>query len=618
MIIWRVSIHNYRSIKDVEFETKNMMIFLGPNNHGKSNLLSAIEFALSTSAKVESKDFFTCRDENDRENCTDELWIELTFIELTEQERNTFAKYVRSDNSVKVRKFAKREDDGKVDMGYRGYLEEPEEWWLRSDAFDRLSSQEQVRTEAKRVPILEELLKGGGRITKDRITEFQRVYINEHRSELVFREVLEDGPFLGTKNVGGGVLPDFYLVPAVRDLSDETKIKTTTTFGRLIQRALQDMARRDERFIDIRRRLQGLVDELNQRPNVEDAKKTSLALLEGSITEELKAWGVNVSIEVTPPEIEKLFELGTELYLDDGLKTTADRKGHGLQRAVLFALLRSWAKRIRETNEDEAVAARRSSDSVIFAIEEPELFLHPHAQRLLAQALEEIAATSGHQIFLCSHSTHFVNLDQYQSIAIVVKNQPNEGTLIKQCTRDLFEGDDSKDKKDRFHMAFWINPDRGELFFARKVVLVEGETEKAILPFLAMKLGCFDPGVSIIDCGSKHNLPLYITILNGFQLHYYVIHDEDPLPDPIPVEWDEDKIREKRRIFNLNNTIANLIDRNIGSFYMLSPDFEGLSGVSKTQGSKKGKAIAALDHYSGIPADNIPETLQIVVRAVFS
>lgn len=614
MIISHVSIHNYRSIKDVEFEARKMIVFLGPNNHGKSNLLSAIEFALSTSAKVETKDFFTCRDENDRENCTDELWVELTFIELTEQESNTFSKYVRSDNSVKVRKFAKREDDGKVEIGYRGYLEEPEEWWLRSDAFNRLGSQELVRAEAERVPILERLLEGGGRITKDRITEFQRAYVNEHRSELVFREVLEDEPFLGTKNVGGGVLPDFYLVPAVRDLSDETKIKTTTTFGRLIQRALQDMARGDERFLDLRRRFQELVKELNQRPNVDDAEKTSLALLESNIVEELKAWGVNVSIEVTPPEIEKLFELGTELYIDDGLKTTANRKGHGLQRAVLFALLRSWAKRIRETNEDEAIAARRSSDSVIFAIEEPELFLHPHAQRQLAQALEQIAATPGHQIFLCSHSTHFVNLDKYQSIAIVIKNSSNEGTLIKQCTQDLFEGDDFKDKKDRFHMAFWINPDRGELFFARKVVLVEGETEKAILPFLATKMGCFDPSVSIIDCGSKHNLPLYITILNGFHLHYHVIHDEDPLPDPIPGDWDEDKRREKRRTFELNNVIANIIDPGIGSLSMLSPDFEESSGVSK----RKGKAIAALDHFSEMPADQIPETLQNVVRAVFS
>ncbi len=90
MIISHIKIHNYRSIKDVDFETRRMMVFLGPNNHGKSNILGAIEFALSTLVKVDAKDFFTCRDEHDKENCANELWIELTFTDLTEQEKSTF------------------------------------------------------------------------------------------------------------------------------------------------------------------------------------------------------------------------------------------------------------------------------------------------------------------------------------------------------------------------------------------------------------------------------------------------------------------------------------------------------------------------------------------------
>ncbi len=502
-------------------------------------------------------------------------------------------------------------------MGYRSYLEEPDEWWLKNDAIDRLSTQDQVRREAEIVPILSRLLEEGGRITKERITEFQRSYIDEHRGELVFRQVLEEWPFLGVKNVGGGVLPDFFLVPAVRDLSEETKIKTNTTLGRLIQRAIEEMSQHDKRFIDIRNRLQGLVNELNQRPDIEEDQKTALALLESNIIGELKTWGVNVSIEVTPPEIEKIFELGTELYLDDGIRTTADRKGHGLQRAVIFALLRSWAKRIREPSDDDTITARRSSESIIFAIEEPELFLHPHAQRLLAQTLDEIAVAPNHQVFICSHSTHFVNLDKYQSIAIVSKNRSDEGTIVKQCNKDLFEGEESKNKKDRFHMAAWINPDRGELFFGRKVILVEGETEKAILPFLATKLECYDQSVSIIDCGSKHNLPLYITILNGFNLHYLVIHDEDPLPDPIPSEWDEDKKREKIRTFELNKKISDLIDRNIGDVHMLCPDFEGAANVSKTKGEKIGKALAALEHFQEITDDKIPHDILDIVKNAY-
>src|SRR5439155_22028386 len=162
-----------------------------------------------------------------------------------------------------------------------------------------------------------------------------------------------------------------------------------------------------------------------------------------------------------------------------------------------------------------AASGRRASTSVIFAIEEPELFLHPHAKRQLAKALQEIASYPEQQVIVCSHSAHFVNLDRYRSIAIVSKPTAKEGTQVRQCTTDLFHGDDAQEKKNRFHMAAWVNADRGELFFARKVILVEGETEQTVLPFLADRLCCFDPNISIIDCGSKHNLPLYISILNA-------------------------------------------------------------------------------------------------------
>lgn len=621
MIITNVHIHNYRSIRDLSFITKEMVVFLGPNNHGKSNILGAIEFALSTSKKVDEDEFFCYLDDQKGEIRATKLWVELIFGQLTDQEKTTFAKYVNSNGFVKVRKFTSIKENGDIEIGYRGYIEEAEEWWLKSSAFERLNKQDKVQVEAKKIPQLLGLIEGGGRITTGRLEEFQQDYIEAHREELTFHETLEDTPFLGTKNVGGGVLPDFYLVPAVRDVSDETKVKSTTVFGRLLQRSISEMTKSDDRFIDALDRLEQLISELNERPEVDEEDKSDIAILESRIGEELKMWGVDVSIRVDPPDVGKIFELGTQLFLNDGLQTLVERKGHGLQRAVIFALLRTWAITLRvakEQEDDEDVVARRASDSVIFAIEEPELFLHPHSQRQLADDLDEIASTADHQVFICSHSTHFVNLDKYHSIAIVTKHDANQGTTIRQCTEDLFEGEDAKDKKNRFHMAYWINPDRGELFFGRKVVLVEGETEKVTLPFLATKLGCYDPSVSIVDCGGKHNIPLYLAIVNAYDLQYSVIHDEDPLPDPIPDDWSEEKRREKRRTFELNATIADLVNPDLGNALVISSNFEGASGVSKTRGKKIGKAIAALEHFSEKPPNEVPVDIRKLVISAFN
>jgi CRISPR-associated exonuclease Cas4 len=347
--------------------------------------------------------------------------------------------------------------------------------------------------------------------------------------------------------------------------------------------------------------MQQLVGELNDRTERPGEPPSQLAELESLLSGELTAWGVDVSIQVTPPEIEKILELGTELHIDDGLRTLAERKGHGLQRAVIFALLRAWAKVLRAAiaaQAEAAESARRASESCYFAIEEPELFLHPHAQRQLAAALLDLASAPEHQVFVCTHSTHFVDLDRYRCIAICRKPNAREGTQVRQCMRDLFEGENAKDRRDRFHMAVWVNPDRGEMFFAKKVILAEGETEKVVMPYVAKRLGCLDPDVSVIDCGSKFNLRLYIAILNAFRIPYCVVHDEDPVPDPVPNDWSPEKAAERRRLFDENTEIRNAVDPAIGSVRVLAPDFERAAGVSRTQGEKKGKAIAALELFA--------------------
>ncbi len=609
MLMKRIRIHNYRSIHDLEMECLPLVTLLGPNNHGKSNLLAALEFCLSTSAKPVEQDFFVNRGEGDND-----FWVEITFDELTEQEKNTFKKYVQSDGTVCIRKTARIQNSG-IEVIYNGYVEQPDVEWLNSDKAGDYTSRESVN----QTP-LKDFVPSSGRLTKADIEKAQQEYIEQHREELSFSRVLEEGPLLGQRNVAGGVLPDFYLVPAVRDLTDEIKVKTTTTFGRLLNRAVREMAERDPRFREARTQLEEVVQSLNVRDDKEQ-ENNQLADLERSIEEELRTWGVKVNIEVTPPGLERLFEIGTDVHLNDGVKTTADRKGHGLQRVMMFALLRAWAKTLRKekiSRDQEGPAPRRQSDSVIFAIEEPELFLHPHAQRRLAITLREIAETPEHQVFICTHSTHFVDLEHYKEVAIITKHSPEKGSCVRQCIKDLFEGDDTDDRKKRFHMAHWINPDRGEMFFAKRVVFVEGETEKVVLPFLAKKLDVFDPDISIIDCGSKHNFPLYIAIAKDFEIPYLVIHDEDPLPAQIPDEWNEDKKKEKERTFALNETIKNLVEAPLGRVEMLSPDFEGVSGVSKSQGEKKGKALAALDHFEAMDQSNIPDRLKQVVYIAFN
>jgi predicted ATP-binding protein involved in virulence len=58
----KIAVHNFASIKDLEVVCEAKVILLGPNNHGRPNLLNAIDFFLSLPVKVDLDTFFEHRD----------------------------------------------------------------------------------------------------------------------------------------------------------------------------------------------------------------------------------------------------------------------------------------------------------------------------------------------------------------------------------------------------------------------------------------------------------------------------------------------------------------------------------------------------------------------------
>ena len=587
MKITSIEIHNFRSIRNCRLSCRDMLVLLGQNNHGKSNIIGALDFALnSTKPNIDDLSAFAEPDD-------ETIWVEVTFGRLTDQEKTTWRKYVQADDTFCFRKTASIDDEGRANVKYNGYVSEPNEEWLKADNAGNYARRDLV----SKTP-LSSYVPESGRIGKPKIETAQKQYIEDHRADLTFSVALEEGPLLGQKNVAKGVLPEFFFVPAVRDLSDESKVRNTALFGKLLTYAVKEMASRYSLFHSIEERLEKLVNVLNAGPETKD-RPQQLIDLESSIQQELAEWDVRVSVEVTPPDISKIFELGTEIHIDDGLKTLAKRKGHGLQRAVIFGLMKAWARVMRGSDAaDGSIAARKASESVIFAIEEPELFLHPQAQRTFNKALRVLSKGSNSQVIVSSHSTHFVDLDDYRGIALIRKQSVEEGTISVQCTEDLFEGE--ADRKRRFHMATWVNPDRGEMLFARRVAFVEGETEKLVFPFLANKMGCHSEDVSIIDCGSKYNIPLYVAIAKAFHLNYIIVHDQDSLSNPSSQK--------------LNTKIRELVGET-GSVTVLRPDFEECGQVPGNTG--KGKALAALDHFNSISADQIPRQLADAIRLVY-
>jgi len=571
------------------------MIFIGQNNHGKSNILSAILFFFGEIG-LDGLDFH---------RAADELFVEILFAELDENDRTTFKKYVTSKKEMRVCKKATKGSG----FSYHGYIEAPTEDWLKQENIAQYSKRE----DAQALP-LADLLPANGRITKDAFRQAQEQFIQGHRKDLKFSYEMESGPFLGAKNVAKGIFGELYYVPSVKKAEDDLSAKGRSVFSALYARVINKMSETNKKFQEAKQRIASLMrilNKTNEDGTENEERPPELRSFEESLEAELAAWSTKIDVEIIPPEIDDIFKVGATVWVDDGIRTDVGRKGQGLQRALIFALVRSLAKLTRierelpkgAEGEEAPTPSRQASRSSYFVLEEPELYLHPQAQRELFDSLVDLSKGES-QVLLCTHSSSFVSLDRYRSICIVRKNTLEEGTTVFQCKEDLFE---EPSDKDLFNITYWVNPDRGELFFARKVVLTEGPSEKTVMPLLAEKLGIFRHDFTVVDCGSKDSIPSYLQLLNKFRIPYVAVYDRD-----------HQAYKSADAIASADKASARVqkyVDAAIGSEVILENDIEEELGIADP--AKKNKPYLAVE-YVQAEGFRLPDSLQDKVEFIYS
>lgn len=540
---------------------ENLMIFIGQNNHWKSNTLSAILFFFG---KLNHSDLdFFCQETN--------LFVEILFTELDENDKKTFDKYIDKDWNIRVQKIATKWDSPK----YHWYCEIPQDEFLQEEKASLFTSRDSVN-----VTPLKSNVPPTGRITKDIIIDAQKKYIEEHKSSITFQYKLEEGSFLWFTSVASWIFWDVFFVPAVRSASDELESKGKGLFAQLLEKVINQMSEKNDKYKDAKSQINKLVNNLNKldesgNENIE--RPEELSNLESKMTEELKNRWTKIDIEITPPKIDDFFKVWTNVRVDDWFRTDISRKWHGLQRALIFALIKSRVTLMTEENTGswESNTNRQKSNSQFFIFEEPELYLHPQAQREFFDSLRELSEL-WNQVILTTHSSSFVNIENYKSISIIRKDRIETWTYSLQYIQDIF---DDIDEKQSFNMAYYINPDRWELFFSKKIILVEWQTDKTIIPNLARKINCFNYSYSIIDCASKDNIKLYVKLLNKFWLNYVCVYDKDHQL------W---KTQDGKNNANKSSkNIEDVIDASIWSSVVFENDIEEEIWILDEKGKNK-------------------------------
>jgi predicted ATP-dependent endonuclease of OLD family len=183
-------------------------------------------------------------------------------------------------------------------------------------------------------------------------------------------------------------------------------------------------------------------------------------------------------------------------------KIPLDQEGTGLQSALVIAIIRY----ILLSQE------KKKGAKMIVGIEEPEVFLHPSAQRALINTVKHSQALiSTHSPIILDELSpkEFVNILRCKIKGENRFLQLSSLSDIKLLT-ELYENSDVTG---------------GEFFFSEKIILVEGTTDRAILKKQLRRRNYFSSAIIQVGGSTRFGKPL--KLIKQFDLPIILLVDED-------------------------------------------------------------------------------------------
>ena len=257
------------------------------------------------------------------------------------------------------------------------------------------------------------------------------------------------------------------------------------------------------------------LEELIKEVNKEAVDKSQVLKTLKSHLEKLnQSIGGSGGAELSPiPKKIRDLSKNFSVYFGEKDKTSFSMEYHGMGS-------RSWASLLTIKSFVEILKTKHAAESEpffpILAIEEPEAHLHPNAQKTLFPQLAEIEG----QVILSTHSPFLVAMaDLYQFRSLVRTSSGIEGYQISHVMTN-------EDKK---VLAREVLANKGEMLFAKAILLFEGVTEEQAIPAMFKAYLGFSPwdvGVSCISVGGKNYSP-YVRLAASLGIPTCILSDND-------------------------------------------------------------------------------------------
>lgn len=568
MKIKSLKIRNFKTFADdgIYLTLTDLTTLVGENSTGKSNILEALDLFFNFSSTKISKESFH-HDDN-----TKEISVEIKFGMLSDSEKKKFKIHLDEREELEIKQVIKLssgeddEDDSKqkYEESKHGNRWETQLDWANLTA--KLPTKTNIKSWWKKDLKIGDFdfkslfeTKDGDPDPETYQAKLEQLW-EEHFDIIPKEKKTGDEKVLGWKGKLKGNLPKYFYIPAIRDVNEDLKILKSNPFGEIIGWLTQNITAEIE--TDFKTRTEGIFKEVMETVDKDQEGKSKIAYLNEKLNANL---GVNLDCKLelkfgTPQMTDVIFP-SPQLYANDGYYSIIDLKGHGLQRLCILSLLRTY--------NDVKKRMENVERNIIIAIEEPEIYLHPPIKRATYKLLRSLSERRD-QIIYSTHDGYFVSVEHFDEIRLFkkIKGEKPKTDIYEFRADQLIAhykncyGIDVTEKSLRHKFSHICDETKNEGFFANKVVIIEGDTEKYALPIYFTHKG-FDVDnerIAIISAGSVDNISYLYVVFNEFHIPCYIIFDGDN-----PSEAEFAKIDEKEKskeADDLRKSIKNKSKRN--------------------------------------------------------